>query len=502
LATKKTTAGSSPPQGNEFTYYVPKPVVPTALGGAASVAGPTAPVTTAKPIPTLTVPVGGGKGAYLNPKDFIESNFVKTSIANFGTKAKLGGTHLVIRRVDAVRAALEGGYGRRSGWSSTLVLNKAEALDLARYLMQRLQMVVVCLTQDKNKARQLRSFYHRVEASEKTALSFILGGIGTYLAAHRWLLGGGDSVRSFLHVGIFTKGISGASAAVPFSTTSTKCPDYLVEGLSGGWHVFESKGGGASSRWARLCQGLAQLDSVPSIGWAGKGTTSAQTCVCVHTSVDPGKVLRVTAVDPPPDDELVEDSVPFVLIEGVCRLLQMLETLEQYRVLADSPELDGLPVLEGSWQLARTSSFGQLLVGIPVRYLQHEDEVRQRLAVFFCIREVLESRQGAGSAVNEFVEEVSARVRQAAPSDMPLGGWSFQLSEVLRELAPYVEAEDFLFRCSKALLLEQLAAELMPGPSQDVERLLVRLVQRGVYVITSGGLFIQGAEEVSPNAEA
>lgn len=501
MATKKTTAGSSPPQGNEFTYYVPKPVVPAASSGAASVAGPTAAVTPTKSIPTLTVPVGGGKGAYLNPKDFIESNFVKTSNANFGTKANLGATHHVIRRVDVIGAALEGGYGRRSNWTSALVLNKVEALDLARYLMQRLQMVVVCLTRDKNDARQLRSFYSRVEASEKTALSFILGGIGAYLAAQRWLAGGGDSVRSFLHVGIFTKGIAGASAAVAFSTVSTKSPDYLVEGVSGGWHVFESKGGGAGSRWARICQGLAQLDHVPSIGWAGKAPRSALSCVCVHTSVDPGKVLRVTAVDPPPDDENLGDGAPFVLIEGVCRLLQMLETLEQYRVLAERPESDGLPVLEGSWQLARTSSFGQLLVGIPVRYLQREDEVRQRLSVFFAIREVLEHRSGSGNAADDFVGAVTVRVEEATPLDMPLVGWSFQLSEVLRELAPHVQAEDFLFRCSKALLLEQRAAELMPLPSQDLERLLLYLVQPGKYVVTSGGLFVQAAEEVDPNAE-
>lgn len=183
LATKKPIAGLSPPQGNEFTYYVPKPAVPAASGGATPAVGPAAAVTPPKSIPTLAVPVGGGKGAYLNPKDFIETNFVKTSHANFGTKAKLGSTHHVIRRVDVIGAALEGGYGRRSNWTSALVLNKAEALGLARYLMQRLQMVVVCLARDKSNARQLKSFYSRVEASEKTALSFILGGIGAYLAA-------------------------------------------------------------------------------------------------------------------------------------------------------------------------------------------------------------------------------------------------------------------------------------------------------------------------------
>ena len=458
-------------------------------------------LTPPKPIPTLTVPVGGGKGAYLNPNDFIETNFVKTSNANFGTKAKLGGAHHVIRQVDVIGAALEGGYGRRSNWTSALVLNKAEALDLARYLMQRLQMVVVCLTRNKNNARQLRSFYSRVEASEKTALSFILGGIGAYLAAQRWLAGGGDSVRSFLHVGIFTKGIAGASAAVTFSTASTKYPDYLVEGASGGWHVFESKGGGSSSRWARLCQGLAQLDHVPNIGWAGKAAKSALTCVCVHTSVDPGKVLRVTAVDPPPDDEIADARHPFVLIEGVCRLLQMLEALEQYRVLADTPPLEGLPVLVGSWQLATTSSFGQMQVGIPVRYLQHEDEVRQRLAVFFAIRDVLENRSGADNATDDFVEAVTAWVEKATPADMSLQDWSFQLGEVLGELAPQVQAEDFLFRCSKALMLEQRAAELMPLPSRDIDRLLLYLVQPGEYVITSGGMFIQGAPDVAQNVE-
>jgi len=85
---------------------------------------------------------------------------------------------------------------------------------------------------------------------------------------------------------------------------------------------------------------------------------------------------------------------------------------------------------------------------------------------------------------------------------MPLEGWrSFKLGEVLKELAPQVQAEDFLYRCSKALLLERRAAELMPVPSQDIDRLLLYLVQPGEYVITSGGMFIQAVGELGPNGD-
>lgn len=500
LATRKLGSSPAVPEGNEFTFYVPDPSPTTA--GATPAAGTSTKLPPAKPIPTLTVPAGGGAGVSSNPRDFIKSNFVPTSNANFGTKSTLGGTHRVIRRVDVVRAALEGGYGRRSNWSSALVLNKAEARDLARHLAQRLQMVAACIETDAHKATQLRSFYKRIEASEKTALSFILGGIGAYLAAQQWLTAGGDCIRSFLHVGIFTKGIANTSASVAFSTTARKIPDYLVEGDSGDWHVFESKGGHANGRWARICQGLAQLAHVPQIGWAGKPTKSAVTCVCVHTSVDPSKTLRVTAVDPPPGDVEAEGQRPLVLVEGVCRLVQMLEALEQYRALADGAPDEAFVFHEYSLQLARSSLFGQLLVGVPDRYLQREDEVRLRLAVFFSICEVLDEWDGRGGAARDFVEQVKTRMLEAAASsELPVKDWTFQLREVLDKIASQVGDEDFLYHCSQALQLEALAAELMPASSQDSARLILALWQSTEYAVTSGGLFLREGTEASPNRE-
>lgn len=167
MATTKPVSAPAapPPHGNEFTYYVPKTAAPATPSGAISAVGPVIAVEPTKPIPTFTVPVGGGKRWHLKPKDFIEANFAKTTKAIFGTKAALLGPHHVIRRVDFVRAAIEGGYGRRSDWSSALLLNKSEAGDLAHYLAQRLQLFASCINVDASKAQQIRSFYERVEAS-------------------------------------------------------------------------------------------------------------------------------------------------------------------------------------------------------------------------------------------------------------------------------------------------------------------------------------------------
>ncbi len=479
MATRKQGAAATPAQGNEFTFYMPL------------TAG-----TSGKPVPPPAVKVAGSKRAQPTPKAFIDSAFVKTSKAGFGTQASLGGPHHLIQRIELVRAALEGGYGRRSNWNPALVLNTAQALDLTSYLLHRLQMVTACLTRNGQQAHALRTFYDRIEASEKTALSFVLGGMGAYLAARQWLAAGGDRLRSFLHVGIYTKGIAGGVPAASFASGGQKTPDYLVEGHSGTWHVFESKGGHHTGRWARLCQGLAQLAHVPQIAWAGQTPATALTCVCVHTSVDPGAAIRVTAVDPPAEGD---DRPPLVLVEGVCRLLLMLETIEQYRAMATTPLTGDDGPAVATWQLAHSAWFGEGQIGIPRRYLQREEEVRRRLAVFLAIGEMLDGCRGTSAAVDWFDSAVRAHLERARSNegvqpelDTFNGG---ELAQTLRELAPHALEPDFAWRCSKALRLETLADELM-GPSQlDTDLAGLRLTADQPYVVTSGGMLLSGTAE-------
>ena len=90
LATNKPGGALAPPVGNEFTYYIPKPAAPPAPSVGTAAAGPSIAVTSTKPIPTLTVPAGGGKGAYLNPKDFIQTIMPLFFDQDFPTKLSMG----------------------------------------------------------------------------------------------------------------------------------------------------------------------------------------------------------------------------------------------------------------------------------------------------------------------------------------------------------------------------------------------------------------------------
>ncbi|MDN3918736.1 hypothetical protein [Roseateles violae] len=480
MATKKTVA-PTPPQGNEFVYYIPNPPDSPADGAPP------------KPIPVTKEEAAAGKGIYVTPAAFIKTKFSPTSKANFGSAGNLD-KHCVLRKLDLVRAALEGGYGRQSNWSSALVLNKAETASIANYLVQRLRMVAGCVELDKNNAYELQSFFERVEASEKTALSFVLGGMGAFIAAQKWLAAGGDPIRSFLHVGIFTKGIAGAPAAIAFKSGSKKVPDYLVESKSGKWHVFESKGGHVDGRWERLCEGLVQLAYVPKIGWAGQTPQNAVTCVCVHTSADPGRMLRVMAVDPPGDgptvtEEGVQDDKPLILVEGVCRLLVMLEALEQFQALSDGGSEESALNLGGDWQRATSTVFGGLRIAVPSRYAQHEDEVRRRLAVFFAVQE-LRNKLGLSLLVDSFTGAVRAELMLGAGADADVADWSAGFTDVLDKLAPHVFEQDFMLRCSRELQLERLAGELMSIERPAAEQVQTVLRNNSEFVFTSGGLLL------------
>jgi len=347
--------------------------------------------TSEKPIPLGTVSGSTGKPKYLKPWNYIKENFKATGVVPFGSMGSLGGKYVVISDIHIVRAALECGYGRRSKWTSALALKPHEAKGLASYLLLRLQMVAACIESDGNQAKIPRSFYRRVESSEKVALSFILSGIGTYLAARKWLNSGGYSVKSFLHAGIYTKAVNGAGPPVALSAALTKSPDYLVESGNGEWHVFESKGGRAGARWARIAEGLVQLSNFPKISWNGKSPEFATTCVCVHTSVDSDCTLKVVAVDPPGESDSAGARRPIALFEGVCKLLLLLETVEQYYALADGDTAE-VELAQENWRFASSARFGGLVVGIPNRYLNRESDVRWRLAVYLAVIETIEDQ--------------------------------------------------------------------------------------------------------------
>ena len=460
--------------GNSFDFYVPR-----SAGTAAA---------TSKATPTPVVSTSG-KSKYVKPWTFIKSNFVVTKKVPFGSNGALA-THFMIRDIDVVRAALECGYGRRSGWTTALALSPGEATKLSRYLLMRLQMVVACIEVDANQAKIPSSFYARVEASEKVTLSFIIGGIGTYLAAQNWLRAGDDSVGAFLHAGIYTKGIGHASSLVHFTTPSGKSPDYLVESRKGHWHVFESKGGNAAGRWGRIVEGLVQLADMPKIAWAGKVPVAATTCVCVHTSVDATQALHVTAVDPPGESKFDLDGRTVVLIAGVCKLLLFLETMDQFRALSEDVIAD-LGPRQDVWTFATSAMFRGVKIGIPQRYFRYEHSVRIRLAVYLAVSEIIASpmfnRQTA-EARKSLVQAVSEKLRSHATAADSVSIPQRWLNARLNRIADEYGREDFLFRCSKHLRLDNISRRLAVSTLEVVS---IRLGQDFPYLFTTGGMYLQ-----------
>ena len=236
--------------GNRFDYYAPA----TLAGGSPPSIGAKASVFTHLP-----------NGRVKDPFKTIKTKYPKTNNAPFGTKGSLGPVKQVVRRHEAICAALECGYGKRGTWSSSLAFDKEASRRLARYLILRMETAAACITTDYKHELSPRSFAKGLEKSETAAVSFIVGSIGTYLAASRWLKAGGQSMSAFLHCDVFTHATATLPAAVSASAAGAKRPDFLVATKDGKWHVFESKGGRASERWPRLDEGLGQLDAVTSV---------------------------------------------------------------------------------------------------------------------------------------------------------------------------------------------------------------------------------------------
>jgi hypothetical protein len=75
---------------------------------------------------------------------------------------------------------------------------------------------------------------------------------------------------------------------------------------------------------------VSQPDELRSIAWLGFPAAPAKPSVCAHTSIDNGKPLAFTVVDPPSDLGSKEEGV--VLLESAARFVQAIEAIEQFNV--------------------------------------------------------------------------------------------------------------------------------------------------------------------------
>lgn len=363
-------------KGNALRYYVPA-------------------VKNTKPAPP--VPATGAKKT-VKAFQFFKAKFKEVRRSPFGPMSPLP-ARKVMRDIEVIQAALECGYGKRVDWTAMLVLNSKEAQELTNYLVARLGMLLACIRVDGKDARALREFYKKMESSEKTAISFLAGSIGAYIAARLWLKAAGERMEAFLHVGIYTKSIAGNASLVSYFSAANKWPDYLVKSASGQWHVFESKGGAKRSRWQRLAEGLHQLQGMPHIGWAGQPAVPATSVVCVHTSVDAGKDMQLTVVDPPPDDTLPSERQPLEIIAPVVTLMKFLETVQQFRSLTDTAvdsQVDGSDV----WVEQDSRQFQGVRIGLPRKFLLHEEKIRVQLGLFIAVRDALEAEDSGSERFN------------------------------------------------------------------------------------------------------
>lgn len=316
------------------------------------------------------------KLVYRKPANFLNASFSRIFRAKFGSKKRLKLRYPALSGTQIVRAALECGYGRRGMWNSKLMFSPAESKDLAAYLMKRLLMVVSCVKLDNHDAYVVQDFYSKIEPSEKVAISFIIGGMGSYVVAQHWLNAAGQHISKMLHTSIYT------TAAIPGIKTNftgtEKSPDYLIESNSNEWHVFESKGGTHSGRYKRIQEGLLQLGHITSVGWSGKPQIPVVTNVCTHVSIDGRKKLEVLAYDPPGEMEIQK---AVTLDKAVCYLLKITESLDQFHAVNDYQADQGL------WTFKELYTGSGLHIAIPKKYLLLESQMRIKLGLFMLMSE-------------------------------------------------------------------------------------------------------------------
>lgn len=89
---------------------------------------------------------------------------------------------------------------------------------------------------------------------------------------------------------------------------------------------------------------------------------AATSVVCVHTSVDSGKPMQITVVDPPPDQGQPRQLPPLKLIAPVVTLMKYLETLQQFRALTGTA-VDAAVDGQGFWAERDSRQFLGVRVG-------------------------------------------------------------------------------------------------------------------------------------------
>ncbi|AVG78910.1 hypothetical protein [Pantoea ananatis] len=287
--------------------------------------------------------------------------------------------HIAENEFHLIKELLECGYGQCAKWDSYRVLDIKLAEKIHKIIMKRLDFTAECVLINDVKAYEVQEAYGILESAEKTNISFTLGGVFSYLAAKNWVRSYGDQLQSFLHVNIYKNSI------MEIDTNGTHNPDYIVETKGGEWHIFESKGGGFTTRWTRLQEGLEQVGAITKVGWCENSKKTVLSHVCTFASIDAQKAIGIIVIDPEPK---IDKSL--IINKAICRLIEKLMAIDKYTFFSNESEPLNIKGMEG-WSFVHATHFDDVEIGLPKKYFDFEKELRGNLGVYLALREILEN---------------------------------------------------------------------------------------------------------------
>ncbi|MBE8905613.1 hypothetical protein [Enterobacter asburiae] len=282
----------------------------------------------------------------------------------------------------ATPGALECGYSQCIDWTADGILDENIYKWIGWYARTRLRLAGTCVEISQGKAFKMRNFYQCIEASEKSTISFILGGFFCYQSATYWLTSRHEQIEHFIHAGLIKK----ASLQFYPDEEKRKTPDYLIETHEGKWHVFESKGGEHTPRWQRIEEAVKQLESVTHVVRKGGKPEKIRTFVCTHTSIDADKDIAINVVDPVP-----ERAQPLIINPDVCVLLSKLTLISLFDTLS-AIETSRKYEIEGmdDWVFVHAPEYDDVQFGIPKMYMEFKGEIKSSLGIYLALKEVID----------------------------------------------------------------------------------------------------------------
>lgn len=355
-------------------------------------------------------------------------------------------------RLYAMPGALECGYSQNINWTADGILNKNIYKLIGFYTCARLKLAGSCVMISKNKAFKIRSFYQCIEASEKSTISFILGGFFCYQSAIYWLNSRREQMKYFIHAGLVKK----ASLQFYPDMSKKKMPDYLIETQTGIWHVFESKGGEHTSRWQRIEEGVAQLDCVTQIVRKGGKPEDIITFVCSHTSIDAGNEISINVVDPVPDH-----AQPLIINPDVCFLLSKVTLISLFDTLS-AIETSRKYEIEGiyDWVFVHAPEYDDVQFGIPKLYLALKTKLKLRLGIYLLVKEVIDAKL-IKNVETDCVKQMEVKLSASIPSQYKLTKIIAWLKPLLNKKISDVNYRQFFLQLSENLKLPVLAKDIL-----------------------------------------